>query len=246
MVEKLITHGLQYGVYVLELLLFLFLLRHGQWRRLRGVWLYVGFLFLVDGVGRPFVLYRFGFTSTQYAYWFWLTDIALLIAAFLLVCALFRRACQHEENLWRHARLLLSLVFVLVLAYSLLSLQRNYENLFSTFIIEFQQNLYFTCLILLTLLYVLMQKIERTDDELTLLVSGMGIQFAGPAASLALVYLSPGQQFARVLWYYLAPLCTLGMLLTWFYAMSRVPKAAVVRSPGGRASELAEAVAREA
>jgi hypothetical protein len=245
MVEKVIAQGLQYGTYVLEVFLFLFLLRRGRWRRLPPVWLYVGFLFLVDGAGRPLVLYRFGVSSVEYAYFFWLTDIALVLAAFLLVSALFRRACRHEETLWRHVRLLLSFVFVLVFAISLLSLQRNYENLFSVFIIEFQQNLYFTCLILLTLLYVLMQKIESADDELTLLVSGMGIQFAGPAANLALVYLTPGHEYARVLWNYLHPLCTLGMLLIWCYALTRVPTAALA-TPGGRASDLAEAAAREA
>ncbi|MBI1941187.1 MAG: hypothetical protein HYS33_06740 [Acidobacteria bacterium] len=246
MVEKLITHGLQYGVYVLELFLFLFLLRRGEWRRLTGAWLYVGFLFLVDGLARPYVLYRFGFTSTQYAYFFWLTDAGLLIAAFLLVSDLFRRACRNEEVLWRHVRLLLNLVFVLVLAISLISLHRNYQNLFSSFIVEFQQNLYFTCLILVTLLFFLLQYMESMDEELILIVTGMGIQFAGPAASLALFYLAPEQNYSRAVWNYGAPLCTLAMLLLWFYATTQGPKALAVPGPGRKASGLAEATLRKA
>ncbi len=246
MLETVLSCGLQYAGYGLEVLLFLFLLSHGRWRSRKQLALYVGLLAAVDAFGRPYVLYRFGVSSQEYAYFFWLTDFALVVAAFLLVCALFRRACHHEANLWRHVRLLLGLVFVLALMVSLLSLERNYENLFSNFIIEFQQNVYFTCLILLTMLYVLMQKIENTDDELTLLVSGMGIQFAGPAANLALVYLTPGHEYARVLWQYVHPLCTLGMLLIWFYAVAYAPKVVRVPGLGRKVSELVEAVAREA
>ncbi len=246
MFERVTAYVLQYGIYILELGLFLFLLRRGQWKRLKAVWLYVGFLFAVDALGRPYVLYRFGISSHEYTYFFWLTDFALVVAAFLLVGALFRRACRDLEDLWRHVRLLLTLVFTLLLLVSSLSLERNYGNLFSKFIIEFQQNVYFTCLILLTMLYILVQKVESTDDELALLVSGMGIQFAGPAANLALVYLTPGQGYARVLWNYLHPMCTMGMLLIWLYALSRTPKGEVVLARDGADSRLAEAVPREA
>ena len=245
MLERVVLHGIQYAVYGLEAGLFLYLLGGGRWKRLKGIALYVGLLVAVDALGRPYVIYRFGRSSAEYAYFFWLTDIALLLAAFLLVGSLFRRACHHQPELWGHVRLMLSFVLLLVVAISLLSLHRNFENLFSVFIVEFQQNLYFTCLVLLTLLYVLMQKVERTEDELTLLVSGLGIQFAGPAASLALVYLTPGQEYGRAVWTYGAPLCTMGMLLIWFQAASYSPKAAGVPGFNHHSTDLAEAMARE-
>ena len=245
MLDALAKYGIYYLVYFLEVVLLAFLVWRGYWRQWKGIFLYVASLFAIDGIGRSYVLARYGFSSREYAYFFWLTDVILVLAAFLLICALSRQACRHEAHLWRHVRLLLSLVFVLVVAISLLSLQRNYKSLFSVFIIEFQENLYFTCLVLLTLLYILMQKIECTDDELTLLVCGLGIQFAGPAANFALVHLTPGQQYASMLYTYLGPLCTLGMLLIWFYAITQSPKAVGIPGIERKATDLAEAVARE-
>jgi hypothetical protein len=246
MLDALARYGIYYLVYFLEVVLLAFLVWRGHWRRWKGIFLYVASLLAIDGIGRSYVLARYGFSSHQYAYFFWLTDVVLVLAAFLLICALSRQACHHEANLWRHVRLLLSFVFVLVLGMSLLSLHRNYQSLFSRFIIEFQQNLYFTCLILLTLLYVLMQKIEGADEELALLVCGLGIQFAGPAANFALVHLTPGQHYASLLYTYVGPLCTLGMLLIWFYAITHAPRAVGVPGFEKKGGELAEAVAREA
>ena len=69
-----------------------------------------------------------------------------------------------------------------------------------------------------------MQQIDSADDQLGLLVCGMGIQFAGPAAGLALAHLTPGLRLAQSLWTYLHPLCTVGMVLTWLYAVSKAEK----------------------
>ena len=167
-------------------------------------------------------LHTFGLASRQYFYVYWSTDFLLVISAFLLVCLFFRRACLHEEKMWRFVRLLLLFVFILVLGISGLSFSRNYSHLFTYFIIEFNQNLYFTCLVLNTLLYLLLQQIDSADDQLGLLVCGVGIQFAGPAATLALVHLTTGEGFAQSLASFVMPLCTLGMLLVWAYAIVRV------------------------
>ncbi len=246
MASLLTTYGLAGVVYLCEVALLYLMIRQSHWKRLAPVFLYIISLLALDGVGRTYVLLRYGFSSREYAYFFWLTDILLTLAAFALVCALFRRASLHIQHLWKHLRLMLALVLILVGGVSVFSLQRNYKNLFTMFIVEFQQNLYFTCLVLVTILYVLIQKSEAPDDELTLIVSGMGIQFAGPAANFALVYLTPGQRYASLLYTYVGPLCTLGMLLIWFYALSRVPKAAEIPARGGRVSELAAAARREA
>jgi len=231
MAEWAVRYGLYYGIYLLELVLFIFLLQRGRWRRRGAVFFYVTSLLAIDGVGRSYVLFRYGLGSREYAYFFWLTDVLLALAAFTLVCSFFRRACITHARLWHFLRLLLIFVFILVLGISLLSLSRNYDQLLTRFIVEFEQNLYFTCLVLNTMLYLMMQQLESRDEELNLLVCGVGIQFAGPAASLALVYLTPGQDYAISLHSLIAPLCTLGMLLTWFYAVARVPGVEVVLAP---------------
>lgn len=218
-----------------------FLLSRGRWKRLKGVGLYLGLLLLVDGVGRPYVLYRYGFNSQVYQYGYWLTDVLLALAAFLLVCSFFRRTSFHEEKSWKLLRFTLSSVFVVVLGISFFTLSRNFKHLFSAYIYEFVQNLFFTCLVLNTLLYILMQQAEERNEELELLVCGLGIQFAGPAASMALVSLTPGHHSTQFLYTLVSPLCTLGMLLTWFYAVSREARTVLAHSvsKGKKVSALA-------
>jgi hypothetical protein len=243
MLERLATYGPYVTCMFLQGALVSAILYRRLWKRLAGVLGYVVALLLIDGVTRLLVLRRYGFSSNEYAYTFWITDVILTLVSFLLVCDFFRRACLYEEKLWRFLRRLLPLVFLLVLGISSVSLANNYDSLFSYFIVEFQQNLYFTCLVLNTLLYILMQRTENADEELTLLVTGMGIQFAGPAASLALAYLTRGLEFSRSLAAYLGPLCTVGMLLTWFYAVTRIPQTAAIPAREAKRAEFEAAAA---
>jgi len=220
----------------LALALLVFSVYRGSWKRLSAPLGYVFGLLLIDGVGRRYVLHRYGLTSEQYSSFYWLTDVALALGAFLVVCALFHRACAHDRKMWRFVRLVMACVFILVLGISLSALTRSsahVENahLQKVFFFEFQQNLYFTCLVLNTLLYIMMQQFELADPELNLLVCGMGLQFAGPAANFALASLTPWQ-YASKLYDLFGPLCTLGMLAVWFYAVSRIPKPAPARARG--------------
>ncbi len=230
---------LQYGGYALEASLVILVLASRRRRRLIVFAGYLGLLLFADGFARPYVLHRFGLASPQYGYFYWITDVLLTLGAFGLVCGLFRRACAYRPQLWDSLRALLIFVFVLVVGISAVSLSEHYKNLFSIFIVEFQQNLYFTCLVLNTLLYLLMQQIECADEELNLLVCGLGMQFAGPAANFALMFLTRGHAFAGALLPYISPLCTLGMLSTWLYAVTRVPQPATRLAGREMATEAA-------
>jgi len=230
MKDTVLSFGLQYVIYGLEVCVIAALFCRARWKRLTSPFLYVIWLAAIDILARPYMFHHYGLNSKVYAYFYWLSDVALALAAFALVGAFFRRACESEERMWRFLRLLLSFIFILVLGISSFTLLRNYDHLFTTFIYEFGQNLYFTCLVLNTLLYLLMQQLESTDDELGLLVCGMGIQFAGPAACLALLYLTSGQHYAKSLIGLISPLCTFGMLVTWLYAVVHVPPPEVLRA----------------
>ncbi|MGD0696096.1 MAG: hypothetical protein ABSB82_14700 [Terriglobia bacterium] len=227
----LYSKGFSILVNGLALALLLYSVYKGSWKRLAAPLGYVFGLVLIDGVAREYVLYRYGLASDQYRSFYWLTDVALALGAFLVVGAFFYRACAHDVKMWRFVRLVLSFVFFLVLGISLSSLTRNSDNLRNAFFFEFQQNLYFTCLVLNTLLYIMMQQFGIADDELNLLVCGMGLQFAGPAANFALASLT-SYETARALYSWFGPLCTLGMLLTWSYAVVKMPKPAEARTIG--------------
>jgi len=210
--------------------------RRGTGKRLIAPLGYVCGLVLIDGVARRFVLFHYGLRSSQYKSFYWLSDVALALGAFAVVCAFFYRACKEDAKTWGIVRLVLSFVFVLVLGISLSSLTRDAADVqgglnANAFFFAFQQNLYFTCLVLNTLLYILMQQLEIADSELHLLVCGMGLQFAGPAANFALGSLTPFE-FARKMYLFVGPLCTLGMILVWLYAIVRIPKPAQVRALG--------------
>jgi len=239
-VDTLVTF-IQYPIYLLEAGVLGYILLRRRERSLLPVAIYLGLLVALDGLGRSFVLHLYGFTSLQYAYFYWLTDVLLALGAFLLVCLFFRRACAEHPQLWQVVWLVLVFVLILVAGISLFSLSRNFDHLFTRFIVEFQQNLYFTCLVLNTLLFILMQQLQSADEELSMLVCGMGIQFAGPAANLALVYLTPGQQYGADLYRHIHPFFTLGMLLTWFYALARAPQFGRIAKPQRVAAELVSA-----
>ena len=247
MANWVVNYGLYYTIYFLELGLFLFMFYQGRWRKMSGVFLYLAALLGIDGGVRSYILYHYGLESRQYAYAFYLSDFFLVLGAFMLVCSFFRRACAQEPKLWQHLRLLLATVFILVGGITAFSLAGHYDNLLTNkatwFLVEFEQNLYFTCLVLNTMLYLLMRQLDRVDDELDLLVCGVGIQFAGPAAGWALAYLTPvGDHVPQ----FIMPLCTAGMLLTWFYALAHPSKAASAAPAKGRFALLAQASAPKA
>jgi len=221
MVGNILSYAFQSGCYLIEVGLIVFVVQSSYRSRSACVILYLTSL-LTAGLGRTYTLYKFGFRSAQYRNAYWTTDFLLVISAFLLLCLFFRRACLCHEKMWRSIRLLLTFITVLVVGISGLSFSHNYSTLVEDFVVEFSQNLYFACLVLNTLLYLLLQYIESADDQLGLLVCGMGIQFAGPAATLALRHLTPGEGFAQVLNSLAMRLCSLGMLLVWAYAIIHV------------------------
>jgi hypothetical protein len=236
MVETFIASGIQYAAYLLEIGLFAYLILWGHGRRLFGVCLLLVSFLGTDWIVRPYALIHFGIKSRQYYYVYWLSDVVLTLEAFGLICFFFRRAFQRHQKLWQQMRQMLAWVFVLVLAVSCVSLYFNYAHI--NFMDEFQQNLYFACLVLNTLLYIKMQSMGIEDEELDFLVCGMGLQFAGPAACLAFAYLTRGHHYDS-LFTYVTQLCTSGMLLVWFYAIVGVPRGVRVRFNGEDVQHLA-------
>jgi hypothetical protein len=219
--QGILASSVSYAGYALEAGLLIILINRGYTRRLAEV---VFYLVTSLGViaGRSYALHEYGFSSWQYGYCYWTTDLVLVLAAFVVVSSFFKRACSENKEMWRHLRVLLGFVVILVAGLSLFSLSSHQTRIYTFFIIEFSQNLYFACLVLTTLLYMLTLKMEIADERLGLLVCGLGIQFAGPAACMALLYITTRDQFSFFLTTYLVPSCDIGMSLTWFYAVTRV------------------------
>lgn len=221
---------LSYAGYILEAGLLVYLLAHGHAKRL---WELVFYLLMSLSViaARSYTLHHYGLDSSQYWNCYWTTDLLLVLAAFVVVASFFRRACSENGEMWQFVRLLLGTVLVAITIVSFFSLSSHKDKVFSLFIVQFSQNLYFASLVLTTLLYLMTLKMEVADERLGMLVCGLGIEFAGPAAGLALFYLARGAELSRLVGVYFFPLCDIGMILTWFYAVSRVPDLAKVPRP---------------
>jgi hypothetical protein len=226
-VLSLLLHGLQYVGYALEISLVATLLVQKWWRKYPAFFVYVAAFAFIDAILRPSVLYSYGRASQAYLYAYWTTDIVLTLGAFLLICFLFHRACAQKKDLWPVLRTMLISVFVLVGFISCFTMSQHYQHLAPAFVIEFSQNIYFSCLVLNTLLYIMLQYVDCADESLNLLVCGLGIQFAGSAAGMALAYVMSG---GIALPSFVAQFCNLGMCLTWLYAVTRNPEKAPVRS----------------
>lgn len=224
---KFIVDAFSYTGYVLEVALLVYLVARGYTKRLLEVVFYLITSLGVIGA-RSYTLYRYGLSSHQYGACYWATDLLLVLAAFVVVGSFFWRALSENKEMWRQVRMLLGVVFAGIAVISFVSLSGHNDRIFSFFIVEFSQNLYFACLVLTTLLYLMTLKMAMADDRLGLLVCGLGIEFAGPAACLAFYYLTGGD-LGRSLGVYLFPLFDIGMILTWFYAVSRVPEPAKIR-----------------
>ncbi len=220
---------LQYPGYAAEFLLLGALLFAGRWRKLSALFFYVLAFAGVDAILRPLAREAFGFSSVRYFYIYWISDVALTFATFLLVSLFFRQAFAKESKHWPAIRTGLIAAFGLTALVSYLSVAAHYAHLFIDvrFLMQFSQDLYFTCLILITVLFVMLQASESAGDQLHLLVSGMGIQFAGPAAAMALDYVTSGRIGAVA--QLSAPVCNLAMFITWLYAVTRAAEKAPVK-----------------
>ncbi|MGH9440451.1 MAG: hypothetical protein ACRD22_21970 [Terriglobia bacterium] len=219
-------HALEYFGYLAEIALLVALVSRRQWKRDAVLALYaLGFVCL-DGVARLYTLYTYGAQSKQYYYCYWLTDVLLALLTFLLVSFFFRRACSENRERWAFLRTVLSAVFASIVIISCLSISMHFSHLvlFGRFVVDLQQNLYFACLVLTTALFLMLQNKNGGDAELGLLVCGLGIEFAGSAAGMALMYLTPGGRIAGELNPFIDQLCNLSMFLIWIFAVARKPE----------------------
>lgn len=234
MSDVVIVHGLQYASYGLELCLVVILAASAAWKKLPEFFWYVIGFFAVDAVMRPLVLVHFGARSFEYRYFYWVSDAALTIGVFLLIGFFFRRAFASNRENWLFVRRMLAVVFAFVVLATCFVISLHFDHLFTRFLVEFQQNLYFASLVLITLLYLALQHTEGFDERIEILVCGLGIEFAGPAATLALMYLTPGGRFGGFLLSIVMPICTLGMLSTWIYAVKCLPEKTKAFAPKRR------------
>ena len=182
--------------------------------------LYMCAAFLLT-VGRYFVFARYGYTSIQYFYFYYLSDAILTICLYFALMGLYSHVFQ-EMKVSKYLRVAALLLLAATAWFSYQVVLASSHKLLTRFVVELSQNLYFVGVVLTYLLWGAMMKLRDTRTRLIQLVLALGVYFSAFAASYALRNLYP----ELVIWRYVSHLMSLWLPLAWAYTFQKVPEEA--------------------
>lgn len=196
-------------------------------------------LYLVSGVaftlGCLYFIRKEGYNSVAYFYFYYTGDAVVTVINYLLIGSFF--SYLFRDSIFRkYVRLVLAFFFLGVVVVSGLFISGGLERLYSRWVIEFQQNMYFVGVLLTFLLWMTMTYLGAETRRFVLLVSGMGIFFAAHAANYALRFLSHSTKLEEVL-ARVPPLAYTFMVVLWLYTFWRVPEGEAAVEPVPRPEE---------
>jgi hypothetical protein len=189
-----------------------------------NLYLLVNLLFTL---GCYYVYLIYGYESAQYYYFYFLGDAIQNIAGYLLIASFFDRLLR-ESAFHKYVRPTLAICFLLIAGISAFFIAGSVGRLYSEFVLELQQNLYFVGVLLTFLLWMSVSYLDVRSRRFTLLVSGLGIYFAAHAASYALRFLFSGLEAPMTA---VPPLAYNFMVGLWLYTFLRVPEEEVAVQP---------------
>ena len=178
-------------------------------------------------LGCYYVIHTFGYNSYEYFYFYYTGDAIQNVAGYLLIGSFFDQLLR-ESTFHKYVRPTLAICFLLIAGISALFIAGSVDRLYPSFVIEFQQNLYFVGVLLTFLLWMSVSYLDVKSRRFILLVSGLGIYFAAHAASYALWFLFP---VLAPLIAVVPPLAYTFMVGLWLYAFLRFPEEEVLVQP---------------
>jgi len=168
------------------------------------------------------IFLTYGFTSAEYAYFYYYSDLLLTIGLYFALMSLYGDVFE-EMQAERYLRFGALLLLVGTAGFSFAIVQQSSGRIMSHFVVEASQNLYFVGLVLTYVLWGAMLKLRETRTRLIQMVLALGLYFSIFAASYALRNLYPG---LHNVWPYLTPISGCLLPLTWAYALWRIPEEA--------------------
>ncbi len=173
-------------------------------------------------IGRFQILKHFGFSSREFAYFYFYSDALLTILLYFAVISLYALILD-EMKAERYVRLGAVLLLGGTALFSYAVVQQSSSKMLSHFVFELSQNLYFVGLVLTFVLWGAILKLRETRTRVIQFVLSLGVYFSAFAATYALRNLFPNLDWPRT---YLVP--TLGILLplAWAHTFWRVPEEA--------------------
>ena len=192
-------------------------LKRGAFRKYVFLNIYMATSVLVSVV-RFDILQEYGLRSSQYVYFYYYTDALLTIFLYFALASLFSSVFSEM-----HAEQYVKLGAVLLLGgtalFSYAVVNQSQAKLFTHFVVELSQNLYFVGLVLTYVLWGAVLKLRETRTRLIQLVLSLGVYFSLFAANYALRNLYPGMNSVRQ---FLPPLCACFLPAAWAYAFWRI------------------------
>lgn len=195
--------------------------------------LYVATMLLVDGA-RYAVLYRWGYSSDEYFYTFFLTD-ALLVACIYRLILNFFEVVFRDTPLAGYVRkvLLFFVVIIGLMSYTMISramplISRAVPHSYMHVVVEFLQNMYFAAVLLAVLLWIALHHLRVHDRQMGFLIAGLGLSLGAQTAACALQNLLSQQTFLNwdPLLARLSTLTTVVRLGLWCYALGWISEEA--------------------
>ncbi len=175
-----------------------------------------------DGL-RYIALYRYGFSSPQYFYAFYLTDALLVTATYLLILSFFEVIFGNTPLRSPVRQALLCLVVLMgLMSYAMIS--ESLPHFYSRLVVEFLQNMYFAAVLLAVLLWIALKYLRVDDRQMGLLIAGLGLSLSVQAANYALQNLLPRDLFVGwgVVMRRVPAIATMLKVGVWCYAMAAV------------------------
>ncbi len=182
---------------------------------------------VVFTLGCYYVRSLYGYTSLEYYYFYYVGDAIPNVIGYLLIGSFFDRLLR-ESVFHKYVRPTLAIFFVLIVGISAFFIVGSVEHLYSEFVLELQQNLYFVGVLLTFLLWMSVSYLDVRSRRFSLLVSGLGVYFAAHAASYALRFLFSSLEAPMTA---VPPLAYTFMVGLWLYTFLWVPEEEVAVQP---------------
>src|SRR6266481_2998061 len=122
------------------------------------------------------VLSHFGLRSSEYKYFYFYSDALLTIFLYLALITLYLHVFD-EMKVEKYVRLAAIVLLAGTALFSYAVVQQSSQRMFTSFVYELSQNLYFVGLVLTYVLWGAILKLRETRTQLVQLVLSLGVYF---------------------------------------------------------------------
>jgi hypothetical protein len=168
-------------------------------------------------VGRYVILARSGFTSNEYAYFYYYSDAILTICLYFVLMGLYSLVFE-ELGAATYVRAFSMLLLAGTALFSYGVIHQSENRMVTLYVFEMSQNLYFVGLVLTYVLWGAVLKLRETRARVIQFVLSLGVYFSLYAANYALDNIYPNLDY---IWMHLPGLISTLLPIAWCYAFLR-------------------------